>query len=1730
MNPLRYIVSLGFLLLLFAVHAQGQAPICDGPLCTPNTSASSYTGAAAARVAVRNGRGSSTPFVAAVKLPLPSSNNETVVGSQSFSYVIPIISLPGRAGLDLDLNLYYNSGIWDVDATGGTITFNADRDFPSYGFRLDFGYIEVIPGGNAILAKGDGTKINLASPNGTAYFQSLDGSNIVFGLSGTNVLTYNNGTQVQYQPFPSNSNLLRPVTIKDPNGNFISISYVSGHDQMISTVTDSLGRVITFNYNASSQLISLTQALHPSGTKTLVSFTWTNPYSTNQTWYNFSGLTVNGAPTAGQISVLAECTYPNGTGYRFNYGDWAIINRIDHLSSTAGAGPRNYISYNYPLAGQASLSDVPTYTQETVSPDGGSSNNSAWNYSVTKNAAGAVTSMTVTDPLGNSSITNLDSSSGLMSSVQLKDSDNVLLRTTAYLWASTYIGSTVPGTIITTLNDTGQQSSIQYGYDLLDNVSDIYEYDFGLQLKRHTVNTYLNTAGYTGSAHIVSLPTQTLIEDANGNIVRRTDFGYDETGLTAVSGAAGHADAGFGTGHIIRGNLTSIKRYSNAAAGTGLITRSFTLDTLGNLLTAQMDCCNLKTFNFSSATQYSQPDSIVRGSGIPQFTTSFTYDIDTGLVLTNTDENGQVTQYQYDSVGRTTAVLLPAQSGTVVQLNRSYDDAAANPSVTSYSTNSGNTSVSVTTTDGLGHSLQIDNKNCPNGPQSCSTIISSTKVTYDKLWRQAQVSNPFAPGENPVNTTFAYDGLGRITQVAPPSAGYTQYAYSGNTVTITDPAGKQRKKYTDALGRLVEVDEPGWGDALNGIGSVTISGGEQSYCPRETCLPLQYIYDTGNVQVTVNGSTKTALYGKTSTPSSIASDLANQINNDGSFPVTGNVSGATVTLVARQAGAITNYPLAVSSATNDVPDFGTPSFAVTRSGATLTGGIDGTPEGSSTLYRPIVTAYGYNLSDQLITASVAAMGPVNGVTYAGQQRSYSYDDLGRITSSTTPESGTVTSYYTDVNNNACAGDPSLVCRTVDARSITRTFAYDGINRPLTVSYSDGTPAVTYGYDAGGAGAFALDRLTSITEGANSEIFAYDNLGRIRSVTHNIDQTNYVIQYAYNLMSGIASITYPSGRVVTQNYDSLGRTASISSGSTNYLNSLTYNAAGDALGFTLGNNVQASFTYNDHLQLAKLRYFKSGSPDILNLGYDYTSAGQSNNNGQIQAIHYYTQEQPLTEDRTKSESFTYDSWLRLKAAQTLDVNSTAGSQTWSLAWTYDRLGNRRTQTLVAGDPAFSAYQPSFTFDETKNRINGFSYDAAGNLTGDGAFTYTYDGANRMTQAQQSVSPNTKTTSTYFGALRIKKIVGSTTTRFIYSGSTPIAEYVNGSLSKEYIYARSQLIATVSPTSTTYHHPDHLSNRVETDANGVLVRSFGHLPYGDTWYESSPDPIKFTTYTRDAGTGESGLDYAMFRQYSSSSGRFMSADLLHGNVDAPQSLNRYSYALNDPINTVDPMGLECVKAVRDSAGNITFEVVDCPQHSPNEGGDGNASINPGAGGGGPPGDPCGGQPCGGGASGGNPAFDPKVVKDWLYKNFEKKINDCIKTVFKEDAGKVPQQTRANAPVLDATKNINDLTKMSGGGNRATGFNDPNSGKYGRAYVASEVFKSQEPYAGMAIAGTFVHELGNILDEKLYPPTNGDGKYGSHHGKSDSNWDKDTGAAFEKCVFGTIWTPSGSRDDLP
>lgn len=191
--------------------------------------------------------------------------------------------------------------------------------------------------------------------------------------------------------------------------------------------------------------------------------------------------------------------------------------------------------------------------------------------------------------------------------------------------------------------------------------------------------------------------------------------------------------------------------------------------------------------------------------------------------------------------------------------------------------------------------------------------------------------------------------------------------------------------------------------------------------------------------------------------------------------------------------------------------------------------------------------------------------------------------------------------------------------------------------------------------------------------------------------------------------------------------------------------------------------------------------------------------------------------------------------------------------------------------------------------------------------------------------------TLATYTYDGAgLRVKKVAGSTTTRYIFSGTKVIAEYDNGALptvpTREYVYAGSQLLATLSNTGVpTYHHADQLSARVTTDAQGAKLGEQGHYPFGDSWYSlNSTTKWQFTSYERD---NESGLDYAMFRYDSSRLGRFLTPDPLAGGITNPQSLNRYTYVVNNPTNLIDPLGL-CEPGCTCSTGPNGEMIISCP----------------------------------------------------------------------------------------------------------------------------------------------------------------------------------------------------------
>jgi RHS repeat-associated protein len=276
----------------------------------------------------------------------------------------------------------------------------------------------------------------------------------------------------------------------------------------------------------------------------------------------------------------------------------------------------------------------------------------------------------------------------------------------------------------------------------------------------------------------------------------------------------------------------------------------------------------------------------------------------------------------------------------------------------------------------------------------------------------------------------------------------------------------------------------------------------------------------------------------------------------------------------------------------------------------------------------------------------------------------------------------------------------------------------------------------------------------------------------------------------------------------------------------------------------------------------------------------------------------------------TRTYTYDYLNRLSTMS----SPSDPSGCYGLSWTYDRYGNRTAQTETSGT---TCPQPSTPASTSTNQLNGtgISYDSAGNMTNDSVHSYTYNASNQLT----AVDSGSTSTATYtVEGWRSNKTMGSNLRDYARARSGQVLSEMitssSGGWDSAYIYLGNQLVAeyTGGSSGTTYFiHQDHLGNtRAVTAMNGNEYDWLDYYPFGEQAEGSTPTTQKFTGYQRDAEDGTAnGTDYAMARKYAYSQGRLMSADPLAGDIGNPQSLNRYSYVLNSPLDAIDPTGMSC-----------------------------------------------------------------------------------------------------------------------------------------------------------------------------------------------------------------------------
>ena len=387
-------------------------------------------------------------------------------------------------------------------------------------------------------------------------------------------------------------------------------------------------------------------------------------------------------------------------------------------------------------------------------------------------------------------------------------------------------------------------------------------------------------------------------------------------------------------------------------------------------------------------------------------------------------------------------------------------------------------------------------------------------------------------------------------------------------------------------------------------------------------------------------------------------------------------------------------------------------------------------------------------------------------------------------------------------------------------------------------------------------------------------FTYNIPGEVISTTKTIDTVSYTTGATYNAMGQLKSVTYPGagGETVSYAYDAGGFLTQVSSPLTTYaVFSNNYTVLGQPGTLTYGDGAQTTHEYSPLTNRLHTLTTTKGSL-IQDLRYDYDNIGNIltiTDDLQRPGVNY-------------SQGFTYDHLNRLKTAGF--ISQLEGQIVYTYG--YDKIGNITSVTNSGGPNPYPNLARRYPRTIHYN-VDNLPYEILTNQVVLASFVYDYAGK------------------------RVSKTTGATTT--LYIGD--IYESTGG-VSTNHIFAGSRRIASKTTGGAVfYYHADHLGSLNAATSNGTNgpQETVAYNPFGEVRLDTGNVNLdyKFTgkEYDPEAGGGAGatdGLYYYGARYYDPVVGRFISPDSIVPNPGNPQSLNRYAYCLNNPINVIDPTG--------------------------------------------------------------------------------------------------------------------------------------------------------------------------------------------------------------------------------
>ena len=435
--------------------------------------------------------------------------------------------------------------------------------------------------------------------------------------------------------------------------------------------------------------------------------------------------------------------------------------------------------------------------------------------------------------------------------------------------------------------------------------------------------------------------------------------------------------------------------------------------------------------------------------------------------------------------------------------------------------------------------------------------------------------------------------------------------------------------------------------------------------------------------------------------------------------------------------------------------------------------------------------------------------------------------------------------------------------------------YDGFNRPVILRYPNasggGTSATDYAqiiYDAYGRVESSRNRAGEVTSSF------YDNLGRVTALEAPAGTMDVV--YTYDNLGRMLTAG-GGGQTLTNVWDALSRvTREIGVlGPMDY----QYDAAGQQTRITWPDGNYAEYFRSVYGDVDKIRF--SGEIDLAT--YTYNNMGQT-----------------LSMQRKfhTNTTYTYDPVGRMTSLAH-DVQGGTGSDitlgySWNPAGQIASRSVSKPSYIYAPTTGATAYQTNGLNQTTE--VNGLpvTYDANQNTATALGATYSYDAANRLALA--TIDGNLYSFS-YDPKGRLFSGIGG---RFQYAGDQLVGEYdASGNLVTRHIPGPGldNTVATEFGWEFWQHIADERGSSLGlVDPEGLVYTS----RYDEYGVAVGENRFQYTGQARMAP----GLYNYRARAYAPALGRFLQPDPI-GYAAGP---NIYGYVSGDPINLVDPFGLQ------------------------------------------------------------------------------------------------------------------------------------------------------------------------------------------------------------------------------